>query len=51
MKVLVVSSYKKGNTKKQSQLSIIFVLASQHRSHSGLLNSAVKCPKWFLSMG
>jgi hypothetical protein len=37
--------------KEHSQLSIIFVLASQYRSHSVLLNGAAHCPRWFLSMG
>ena len=36
--------------KEQSQFSIIFVLASQYRSHSVLLDNAVSCPRWFLSM-
>ena len=34
-----------------SQFSIIFVLATQYRSHSVLLASAAHCPRWFLSMG
>ena len=53
MKVLKVrSSHKNSNSKKkQSQFSIIFILASQYRSHSVLLSSAVHCPRWFLSMG
>ena len=53
MKVLTVrSSHKNSNSKKkQSQFSIIFILASQYRSHFVPLNSAVHCPKWFLSMG
>ena len=53
MKVLKVrSSHKNSNSKKkQSQFSIIFILPSQYRSHSVLLNSAVHCPRWFLSMG
>jgi hypothetical protein len=52
MKVLKVScSHKNSNSKKkQSQFSIIFILASQYRSHSVLLSSAVHCPRWFLSM-
>jgi hypothetical protein len=37
--------------KEQSKFSIIFVLASQHRSQSVLLDSAVHCPGWFLPMG
>ena len=37
--------------KEQSQFSIIFVLASQYRSQSVILNSAAHCPKRFLSMG
>jgi len=36
--------------KEQSRFSIIFVLTSQYRSHSLLLNSVVHCPRWFLSM-
>ena len=53
MKVLKVrSSHKNSNSKKkQSQFSIIFILASQYRSHTVLLSSAVHCPRWFLSMG
>jgi len=35
----------------QSQFSIIFVLATQYRSHSIPLNNAVHFPRWFLSMG
>ena len=34
------SSHKNRNSKKESQFSIIFVLASQYRSQSVLLNSA-----------
>ena len=43
MKVLTVrSSHKNNNSKKkQSQFSIIFILASQYRSHSLLLSGAV----------
>ena len=53
MKVLKVrSSHKNSNsTEKQSQFSNIFILATQYRSHSVLLSSAVHCPRWFLSMG
>ena len=45
MKVLKVRSrHKNSNSKKkQSQFSIIFILASQYRSHSVLLSSAVYC--------
>ena len=53
MKVLKVrSSHKNSNSKKkQSQFSIIFIIASQYRSHYVLLSSAVYCPRQFLSMG
>jgi len=36
--------------KRKSQFSIIFVLASQYRSHSAPLDNAVRRPRWFLSM-
>jgi len=36
---------------ERSQFSIIFVLASQYRSHSVLPDNVVHCPRWFLSMG
>ena len=36
--------------KGRSQFSIIFVLASQCRSHSVPLDNAVHRPRWFLSM-
>jgi hypothetical protein len=55
------SKYKSPNDKQysqnvvmkrgQSQFSIICDLASQYRLHSGLLTSAVHCPRCFLSMG
>jgi len=46
MKVLTVSSsHKNSKNRKQIQCSIIFVLASQYRSQSVLLNSAVHCLK------
>jgi len=37
--------------KEQRQFPTIFILASQYRSHSVLLNSGVHCLTWFLSMG
>jgi hypothetical protein len=37
--------------RKCSQFSIIFILASQYRSHSVLLVNAAHCPRGFLSMG
>jgi hypothetical protein len=36
--------------RERSQPSIIFVLASQYRSHSVPLANAAQCPRWFLSM-
>jgi hypothetical protein len=35
---------------EQSQFRIIFVLVSQYRSHSVLLDNALRRPKRFLSM-
>jgi len=48
---MIKSSHKDSNRKKRNQFSIIFVLAPHHRSHSVLLDNAVHCPRWFLSMG
>ena len=48
MEVLMIrSSRKKVIVKTQIQISIIFIQASQYRSHSVLLSSAVHCPRWF----
>jgi hypothetical protein len=37
--------------RQYSQLSFIFVLVSQYRSHSVPLANSAHCPRWFLSMG
>ena len=48
---MIKGSHKNSNREERSQFSIIFVLASQHRSLSVLLDNAVYCPRLFLSMG
>jgi len=47
----MISNKNSNSKKKQSQFPVIFILASQYRSHSVLLRSAVHCPRWFLSTG
>ena len=47
---MIRSSHRNSNREGKSQFSIIFVLASQYRSHSVLLDNAVHRPRWFLSM-
>ena len=45
---MISSSHRNSNREGKSQFSIIFVLASQYRSHSVLLDNAVHRPRWFL---
>ena len=42
---MIRSSHRNSNREEKSQFSIIFVLASQYRSHSVLLDNAVHCPR------
>ena len=47
---MIRRSDRNSNREGKSQFSIIFVLASQYRSHSVPLDNAVHRPRWFLSM-
>jgi hypothetical protein len=51
--IVIMSSHKSNNSNQKmvGQFSIIFVLASQYRSHSVPFVNAAHCPRWFLSMG
>ena len=47
---MISSSDRNSNREGINQFSIIFVLASQYRSHTVPLDNAVHRPRWFLSV-
>ena len=46
----MISSDRNSNREGKSQFSIISVLASQYRSHSVLLDNAVRRPRWIMNL-
>ena len=48
---MIGSSHKDSNREGKKTVFHHFFLASQDGSHSVLLDNAVHCPRWFLSMG